>query len=113
MLQQVTEDKRRLRASGKKLGPVYWNQVRAKYHVDNLDEHLVIKHPEEPPDAEPIKALEQCRSPNASKRSRSMLSAWLSTVRAINQTSFCGLCKHCVKLSLANPNSQQLLMNLM
>ena len=52
MLEQVVADKRRLRGDSKKLGPTYWNHLRAKYNIDNLDELLVVKNPEEQIDSE-------------------------------------------------------------
>lgn len=81
--------------SSGRLGSKFWASLRASYKQascqDALQDPLRVRDDSEPVAAGLVEALKQANNPNTTARTRAALSAWFTSVAAVNQREFVGV----------------------
>lgn len=113
LFERVREDKRKAKKENRKLGPLYWRELKVKYGVEDSISDLKVSDVSEQIDEELMRALEQCRNPNAGKRSKNLLTSWCGSVRSINQRCLVAVVKQCFGMKPGTKGSQGFLMAFM
>jgi hypothetical protein len=91
--ERVIDARRSAKATGKRMGPTFWSELRTQYLSDvSSDFRVLDKTQEIAPGL--IDALLKATSKNTSVRNRQHLVAWVSTARAMNQRELCALLRH-------------------
>jgi len=113
LIDRIRRDKDNAMKTGKYMSTFYWRQLKLDYGIPEHGVELKVKRPDEQCDADLVAALQVARNPNASKRSKAGLLAWLSSVAAINQKTLVGLLKHILSVKPANAPAAQLVLAFM
>ena len=111
VLQAKTECKK---TKGKKLGSAFWLEVRNLYaDVGLVFPDLQVKDPSQPLSETLVKAIDQARTANCTKRSQPALLSWLQTAEAVNQREFAGIAKakHAMSLKVNSNQAQPRALN--
>ena len=100
------------KTKGKKLGSAFWLQVRNLYaDVDLVAPDLQVNDPNQPLSETLVKAIDQARTANCTKRSQAAFLSWLQTAEAVNQREFVGIAKHAMSLKVNSNQAQPRALN--
>ena len=109
VLQAKTECKS---IKGKKLGSAFWMGVRNLHaDADLVTPDLQVKDMGQVVSETLVKALDQARTANCTKRSQAAFISWLQTAEAVNQKEFVGIAKHALTLKVNSNQAQPRALN--
>ena len=91
--ERVIDARRSAKTSDKRMGALFWSELRSQYLSDVSSEFKVLGKSQEI-SLGLIDALLKATSKSTAVRNRQHLVAWVSTARAINQREMCGLLRH-------------------
>ena len=97
---------------GKKLGSAFWMGVRNLYaDADLVTPDLQVKDMGQVVSETLVKALDQARTANCTKRSQAAFISWLQTAEAVNQKEFVGIARHALTLKVNSNQAQPRALN--
>ena len=109
VLQAKTECKS---IKGKKLGSAFWMGVPNLYaDADLVTPDLQVKDMGQVVSETLVKALDQARTANCTKRSQAAFISWLQTAGAVNQKEFVGIAGHALTLKVNSNRAQPRALN--
>jgi len=93
------------KVKGKKLGSAFWLEMRNLYSdAEAAIPALQVKDPNQVVSETLVKATDQARTANCTKRSQAAFLGWLQTTESVNQKEFVGIARHALTLKV---NSNQ------
>jgi len=100
------------KVKGKKLGSAFWLEMRNLYSdVEVATPGFTVKDPTQVVAEALVKAIDQARTANCTKRSQSALLSWLQTAESCNQKEFVGIARHALALEVNSNQAQQRALN--
>ena len=109
VLQAKTECKK---IKGKKLGSAFWLGVRNLYaDAGAVTPDLRVNDMNQVVSEALVKALDQARTANCTKRSQAAFLSWLQAAEAVNQKEFVGIARHALTLKVNSNQAQPRALN--
>ena len=96
---------------GEKLGSAFWMGVRNLYSADLVAPDLQVKDMDQVVSETLVKALDQARAANCTKRSQAAFISWLQTAEAVNQKGFVGIARHALTPKVNSNQAQPRALN--
>lgn len=99
LAQRIGDDKRDAKATNKRLGSSYWQELREMYSSSTtLASALQVRDHKQGVSDTLVDAIKFSNCANLTKRTKAPLLTYLSTCKAMNQRELCGLLRHLVTI---------------